>query len=182
MPRCPYCGTEPYKTYCQSYVAHLEQCHRRTEQMFLGQLGHTLPAPLQPLGMPPPIVIYNYGVIHMSGLGYPQSELSQRVLAEASRFDIKTLTTIEELDRIIGSVQDANEGEITRTLSGADKRAQAQALAFLAHVMKVIRGRLQRETPASTVLIEAAEDFEKGCLKDKQDLETSLEEGKDSVV
>jgi hypothetical protein len=184
MPKCPYCGRTPFLTFCASYTQHLEVCRGRHEE---AQTRLRLEAKLRQQKLEkellrsqldearrsqaaPTLIIAQ--AVNIFNPGYPQNETTQQVVASARSFDLKKLTTVEDLNLLMGRIQDMNGGELQGILSGDNKRAQAQTLAFLAHVMREIRERLQREAPPlRTPLIEAAENFEKECLDDKQRLD-----------
>ncbi len=104
-------------------------------------------------------------------LDYPKSEVTEKVLKDANQnCDVRKIQSIDDLNLIIGYVQDLNDKEIEKCLSGNDTLAKSRALSFLADVSRTIRERMQKETPEKTFLIEAAQEFETECLEDKQAL------------
>jgi hypothetical protein len=113
---------------------------------------------------------YNTTNIQMNVLymDYPKNETTTKVLQKAQAHDLGRIKSVQDLDDIIGHVQDMNGGEIVKCLVGADQKAKSQALSFLADVMRTLRQRLQQTPASDKLLIEAAEDFEKDCLRDKQ--------------
>lgn len=122
------------------------------------------------------VIINNYtyigkiSIAQQLYLDYPKNDNTDHVIQEARSFDIKTIKSVQDLDRLVGHIQDLNGKEIERCLGASDKQAKSQALSFLADVVRTVRTRLQQEAPSQLEVIEAAEEFEKECLADKQRL------------
>lgn len=171
MPQCPYCKQSLYASYCSGYAccASFEkiQQFKENELKNLRQENERL---REQLLRSKPSVVNNYTLIQINALyqDYPKNEMTERVLEAARTLDLKMIKSPEDLDSFVSKVQDLNGKELERCLSGKDHRAQAQALSFLANVVRVIRERILKEHPQSLELVEAAEQFEQDCLKDKQ--------------
>lgn len=197
MPHCPYCGNGRYSTYCASFYRHVTDCQasaatalgmqRQSEEMqrqseervrmLEMQYRHAQELLKERSKIPSvPQVINNYNInttnynIQMNTLyiDYPQNESTKSVIQHAKSFDVSKVKSIEDLNKIMDEVQGMNGGEIEKCLTSRNGKAKSQALSFLADVMRTIRTRMQKSAPTNTVLLEAAEDFEKDCLKDKQ--------------
>ena len=163
MPRCKYCGTVPFATYCPSYFHHVTTCRSVRDKY---------------RNPPTPIVINNHYTYHQTTqiqinqlyIDYPKSSVADRVLSHAKTFDVKLIKSVTDLDAIMGEIQEANGREILRYLEGSDLLAKSQALSFLADVMRTIRMRISKEKPIDLELLDAAKQFEEDCLEDKKRL------------
>ncbi len=162
MPTCPYCRKTPYLTYCPSYYDHIESCRLSREG---GESAKSAQAPVTNIY----IGTINVQVNNLY-LDYPKNGATQGVLDEARSCDVLRIKTVEDLNQIMGFVQDMHDKQIEKCLTGGDRRVQSQALSFLADVSRTLRERIQKVAPERTQLIGAAEDFEKECLDDKRKL------------
>lgn len=176
MPQCPYCKQFLYASYCYGFARHVDGCRNSFEKIQqykeneIEKLRHENELLRRQLIDSKPSVTNNYTLIQVNTLyqDFPENDMTVKVLEAAKSLDLKLIKSPEDLDEFVSKIQDLNGKELERCLSGKDRRAQSQALSFLANVVRVIRERIQKERPQSLEVVEAAEQFEQDCLKDKQ--------------
>ena len=100
-------------------------------------------------------------------LDYPKNEFTNYVVHQTETLDIKQIRTKDDINTIISWIQDSNGKEIERYIKGGDLRLRSQACSFLANVARILRKRLEQETPPNTPLIEAAGEYEQDYLQIK---------------
>ena len=98
-------------------------------------------------------------------LDYPKSEFTDYVVKLTETLDITQIRTKDDLNKIIAWIKEYNGQIIANYLKGDDRRLRSQASSLLGNVARILRERLERETPSNTILIEAVGDYEQDYLQ-----------------
>jgi len=188
MPRCKYCGKEPFLTYCPSYYYHIESCRqsaegaearareakqelealkRQQEQdrllMEERMKWQAREAELIRASRSQVTNIYiQTMVVQMNTLylDYPRDNLTQQILHDAHSCDISLIESEEDLKVIRQSIAKRNDGEITKYIAGNDKRAHSQVLSLFADVFRILRERIQKESERSSARLWLIQNME----------------------
>jgi hypothetical protein len=189
MPKCPYCGEYPYKTFCASYYDHLRCCSKSFSSSSNENKNTVSPRTRgQGENVPHTIItnIYNIGSVTSTNisitnmyLDYPSTPLINCLLSYIEKINVKQIKTVDDLNKIVHFILDADNCFLDGCIKGIDKRAKSQAISFMADLMRRIRGRMKKEiledpeVPMGNrveieEIIDGAEVYEKEFLDEKK--------------
>lgn len=147
MPKCQYCGEEPYKTYCKGYHKHVEICRLQNEKPM--NVTYVINNTYN---------VANIGSINIHALGEPQTvqgfELLQKELQKVPLEYID-----QRYETFIDQLQDIGNGFLSKVIFDGNKN---QKIIFTKFMQSFIE-HLKTKGPLGKDVAGDLEDFVEEC-------------------
>lgn len=173
MPQCKFCGDYPYVTYCKGFQLHVMACQALFEkEKEIFRLKNELKSfKIQTVNnyTQNNYIQNNYTQNNFQFyLDYPKNNTTETIMKRIENIDITTIKDKEDVNKIISYAENFNNQELALALESKNPLAQSQANSFLANLVRIIRNKMERDTPEQVDLIKRAKEFESECFEDKK--------------